>query len=186
MVRDFDYKILDYIQELLASPFMDKVMIFFTKLGDNGIIWIILCALLLISPKTRYIGFVVLCSLLFSLIINDQILKNIIQRNRPFEGLDDLELLIEAPSSHSFPSGHTSSSFAAAFVFGHYLKKPYAILTYILASLIAFSRLYLYVHFPTDVLAGIISGYICSFLAILLFNRYKEYQEHKLMNKNEP
>lgn len=183
MITNLDYSILDFIQKILASPFMDKVMEFFTSLGDNGIIWVIICAVLLISPKTRYIGFIALVALFFSLILNDQIFKKIIQRDRPFVGLEDIHLLIKEPSSYSFPSGHTSSSFAAAFVFGKYFKKPYAIITYILASLIAFSRLYLYVHFPSDIIAGCLMGFVCSFLAILLFNQYKVYQERKLLNK---
>jgi undecaprenyl-diphosphatase len=185
MIREIDYAILDFIDELMSSPFMDWVMKFFTTLGNSGIIWIVICAILLISPKTRYIGFIALFSLLFSLIINDQILKNIFQRERPFSGLD-IELLIKAPTSHSFPSGHTSSSFAAAFVFYKYFTKPYYYYTFILASLIAFSRLYLYVHFPTDVLIGVLSGYVCSLLAIWLFNHYKEYQEKRqVASQNE-
>ncbi|QVK17051.1 phosphatase PAP2 family protein [Mycoplasmatota bacterium] len=183
LITNLDYSILDFIQKILASPFMDKVMEFFTILGDHGMVWVIICAILLISPKTRYISLVALVALLFSLIFNDQILKNIIQRDRPFVGLEDIQLLIKAPSSYSFPSGHTCSSFAAAFVFGKYFKKPYSIITYILASLIAFSRLYLYVHFPSDVIVGCLMGFICSFLAILLFNQYKVYQERKLLKK---
>src|SRR5690554_4440733 len=142
MIRDIDYTILDFIEKILSSPFMDDLMKFITRLGDKGIIWIIICALLLISPKTRYIGFVALFSLLFSLIINDTLLKNIFQRTRPFVDLNR-ELLIPTPKSLSFPSGHTSSSFAAAFVFGKYFKKPYYYYTFILAALIAFSRIYL-------------------------------------------
>ncbi len=178
-MENWDYSILDFIRANLTSPFMDKVMIFFTILGNNGIVWVILSAILLISPKTRYIGFIALVALLFSLIINDEVLKNIIHRNRPFVG-QVIEVIIKKPTSFSFPSGHTSASFSAAFVFGKFFKKPYAVLTYLLATLIAFSRMYLYVHYPSDIIGGILSGFICSFLAILLFNRYKKHQELKL------
>ncbi len=185
MIRELDYAVLDFIQDVLSSPFMDKIMVFLTTLGDHGIIWIIICAILLISPKTRYIGFIALFALLFSLIINDNILKNVIRRDRPFIGLNHINLLIDEPTSFSFPSGHTSSSFAAAFVFGKYFKKPYAILTYVLASLIAFSRIYLYVHFTSDIIAGILMGFICSMLAILLFNHYKTFQERRVLNRKK-
>lgn len=184
MIRDIDYAILDFIQEKLSSPFMDELMKFITRLGDYGIIWIIFCALFLISPKTRYIGFIGLFSLLFSLIINNQILKNIFQRTRPYVGLDK-ELLIPKLTSSSFPSGHTSASFSVAFVFGKYLEKPYYYFSYLLAILISFSRMYLYVHFPTDVIFGILVGYLCSYLAIQAFNRYKVYQEKKLLNNTK-
>ncbi|HEY8364332.1 MAG TPA: phosphatase PAP2 family protein [Haloplasmataceae bacterium] len=182
MIRELDYQILDFIQEFLRSDHMDKIMVFFTKLGDYGIIWIIICAILLISPKTRYIGFIGLVSLLFSLIINDYILKNIFDRTRPYVGID-IDLLIPKLESSSFPSGHTSSSFAAALVFNKYFRKPYSYLALLLAAIIAFSRLYLYVHFPTDVLFGIVSGFLCSLLAIILFDQYKRYQERKLLKK---
>lgn len=183
MIIEIEYAILDFIEKYLSSPLMDKIMVFFTKLGDFGIIWIVICALLLIHPKTRYIGFVGLFSLLFSLLINNIMLKNIFQRTRPFVEINK-ELIIPIPLESSFPSGHTSSSFACAFVFGKYFKKPYYYFTYILAVIIAFSRLYLYVHFPTDILAGVVMGYFCGFLAIVLFNKYKVYQEKKFTNES--
>ncbi|NLG81183.1 MAG: phosphatase PAP2 family protein [Bacilli bacterium] len=174
MIQEFDYAILDFIQETLRSKVLDEIMKFITHLGDNGIFWIILCIILLIIPKTRHIGFIGLLSLLFSLLINDQIIKNIVTRERPFVSREDIELIIKAPSGYSFPSGHTSSSFGVAFVFSRFFKKQVAIPVFILAGLIAFSRLYLYVHFPTDVLVGIFVGLLNSFLAVLVFKQGKK------------
>lgn len=181
-IIEIDRFILDYISNFFSSPFMDYIMKFFSRCGDGGIVWIIICALLLISKKTRYIGLVALIALLFSAVFTNIIFKELFQRNRPFIGTD-IKLLISDPHGYSFPSGHTSSSFAVAFVFGKYFRKLYAILTYVLASLIAFSRLYLFVHYPTDIIFGVILALGCSVLAILLFDQYKNYQEQRLSTK---
>ena len=182
MIQDLDYRILDFIQETFRSNVMDKIMKFFTFLGDNGLVWIIICIILLIFRKTRKVGFIGLLSLLFSLLINDQILKNLVARDRPFVSRPEIILLIEAPSGYSFPSGHTSSSFGVAFVFSRFFKKRITIPTFILASIIAFSRLYLFVHFPTDVLAGLLVGFIDAFLAVLVFNQGKKLY-YRIKNK---
>ncbi len=185
MNNKLDYAILDWINGNLRSPFMDKLMVFFTHLGDSGLIWVIICALLLISKKTRYVGFVALFSLLLSHISVNFILKDLFHRARPFAAFPDMELLIGKLESYSFPSGHTAASFAFAFVFGKYFNNKYSILTYILAILISFSRLYLYVHFASDVFFGFIIGNLCSVLAILLFDQYKRYQERNLNTKKD-
>lgn len=184
MNNKLDYAIIDWISDNLSSPFMDKLMVFFTRLGDSGLIWVTICALLLISKKTRYVGFIALVSLLFSQISVNFILKDLFQRGRPFVNFPEMEILIERLDTYSFPSGHTASSFAAAFVFGKYFDKPYSTLAYILAILISFSRMYLYVHYPSDVFFGFIIGLLCSALAVLLFDNYKKYQERKLNVKN--
>jgi undecaprenyl-diphosphatase len=126
----------------------------------------------MIKKKTRYISFIVLGALLLNALLGEVVLKNLIQRARPFAGTTKESLLIAKPLSYSFPSGHTASSFAAAGVLSCYFKK-YAPVFFILASLIAFSRLYLYVHYPTDVLGGIILGLISSRIAIYAFSSLK-------------
>ena len=109
-------------------------------------------------------------ALILSTILGEGILKHVVQRVRPSEDIPAVNLLIAKPLSYSFPSGHTASSFAVAGVLAKYFK-DYAIEFLGLASLIAFSRLYLYVHYPTDVLAGIILGLICSRIIIYMFSR---------------
>jgi undecaprenyl-diphosphatase len=94
----------------------------------------------------------------------------VVQRIRPSADIPEINMLIAKPLSYSFPSGHAASSFAVAGVLSKYFKK-YAPEFLGLASLIAFSRLYLYVHYPTDVLAGIILGLICSRIIIYIFNK---------------
>ncbi len=147
---------------------------FFTMLGDIGFIWILLALVLMIFKKTRTGGFVMLVSLGFGYVLNDLILKNIFERVRPFNECEELKefilnLGIKLPTSNSFPSGHSFSSFNCAVVLMLFNKKL-GYLTIPLASLIALSRIYLCVHYPTDVLAGIILGIIT---AICVYAVYK-------------
>lgn len=169
LIQRFDSSILLYIKNNLHNPVMDKTMIIITSLGNGGGIWIIIAALLMINKKYRKIGFMALGALLLSTILGEGILKHLVQRIRPSADIPAVNLLIAKPLSYSFPSGHTTSSFAVAGVLAKYFKK-YAVEFFSLAFLIAFSRLYLYVHYPTDVLAGMVLGLICSEIIIYLFN----------------
>ena len=104
-------------------------------------------------------------ALLGSLLINNNLIKNIVQRPRPYVTFTDLQIIIPQPSEFSFPSGHTSSSFASAAVFYRHLPKKFGVPAVILAALIGFSRLYVGVHYPTDVLAGAVMGILLSYMA---------------------
>lgn len=158
------------IQEYVRTPILDNIMIFITTLGNGGMIWIAATVLLLIPKKTRKVGIMSAVALLGSLIINNHILKNIVQRPRPYTTFTDLKILIPTPSEFSFPSGHTSSSFAAAGVFYSHLPKKVGVPAVILAGLIGLSRLYVGVHYPTDVIAGVVMGILLSFWAELFVN----------------
>ncbi|MGL4790195.1 MAG: phosphatase PAP2 family protein [Anaerotignaceae bacterium] len=160
-----DFTILNYIAENFRNEFLDNFFIFITTLGNSGFIWIAIAILLLISKKKTEVICVVL-ALLFSLIICNLLLKNLVARPRPFAFLEDFQLLIPTPLDYSFPSGHTSSSIAAAFVIWKFNKKL-GVAVWVLAILIIFSRLYLYVHFPTDILGGIITGLIAGYLGYI-------------------
>jgi undecaprenyl-diphosphatase len=132
-------------------------------LANVGWILIICAIIFLFFPKTRKIGLAVACALIFSLIICNVTIKPIIARIRPYDLREGIELIIARPTDFSFPSGHTSISFAGAIPMLMYNKKI-GIPALLLAIIIAFSRLYLYVHFPTDVLGGMIVGSICGVL----------------------
>ena len=164
--------ILLFIQNVIRNPILTPFFVTVTRLGNVGFIWIVLTAILLISKKTRKIGCMVALSLLGSLIINNLILKNLVARTRPYEIINGLIPLIEKPSDYSFPSGHTASSFAAASILYRKLPKQFGIPVLILAILISFSRLYLGVHYPSDVLFGIISGVGISYMAEMAVNRF--------------
>lgn len=155
---NLDANILLWIQEHLRTP---ELTVFFkqiTRLGNAGIFWILLSICLLFFAKTRNTGVMAIISLAISFVINNLFLKNIVARTRPYETVEGLGRLIEKQVDFSFPSGHTASSFAVAVVLYLELPKKYGIPLLILAVLISFSRLYLGVHYPSDVLIGAVSG----------------------------
>ena len=174
LIQRFDSSILLYIKDNMHGPIMDKVMVISTNIGDGGMIWLIIVALLMINKKYRKIGFMALAALILSTILGEGILKHVVRRIRPSADIPAVNLLIAKPLSYSFPSGHTASSFAVAGVLAKYFK-DYALEFFSLASLIAFSRLYLYVHYPTDVLSGIVLGLICSGIIIYFFDKMNYY-----------
>lgn len=163
-IVNIDKEILYFIQEFLRSEFLNKVFSFITSLGNGGFIWVTTSIILLISKKTRKAGVLSICSLLLCYVTNDLIIKKLVARERPFNQFSDVIPLIKKPVDFSFPSGHSASSFASAGILFRYLDKKYGILAIVFATLIAFSRLYLGVHFPSDVIAGVIIGLINSYI----------------------
>ena len=127
-------------------------------LGNAAVVWILISLGMSASRKTRKTALMCAVALLVSLLINNMVLKNIVGRIRPYEAIAGLVPLIGKPRDYSFPSGHTASSFAAAWVLFRRLPKRFGIPALMLAGLIGISRLYLGVHYPTDVLFGVISG----------------------------
>ncbi len=174
-LNNFELGILDFISENLSCSFLDKVMPVITSLADAGIFWIVIAVLMLCFKKTRKTGLTVGVALIFGLAIGNGILKPLIGRIRPYELKGDVELLIEKLHDGSFPSGHTLASFEAAGAL-MFRDKRFGIPALVLAVVIAFSRLYLYVHYPTDVLGGIVLGLAFAFLAYLVVNAvYKKF-----------
>lgn len=159
-INNLDKIILFFIHNNFHFPVLDKVMILATFAGDKGLIWILISILLLINKKTRVIGIMSLGALILSAFLGEGLLKHIVQRQRPYADFTWVHLLIDKSTKYSFPSGHTSSSFAAAFILSKYLKR-FSLVFWILAFLIAFSRLYLFMHYPIDVIGGIVLGLIC-------------------------
>lgn len=159
-----ELSLLHAIQQIHA-PWLDTVMIFFTRLGDDGILWIALGVGFLLFKKTRRCGIYLLLSLLLSMLMGKVILKNLIERPRPFITDPSVVLKIAPPGSFSFPSGHTLDAFASATAIFLCDRKT-GIVAFVVASLIAFSRMYLFVHYPTDILGGIIIG-VCSAVVVV-------------------
>lgn len=153
-----DLSILDWIGENLHCAPLDTFFALFTHLGDP-VVWVVLTAALLVIPKTRKMGTVFLFALLLNVILCNGILKPLAARPRPFT-LREVTLLISPPKDWSFPSGHSAAAFA--FSAAAILKKcPGRWVMTVIAALIAFSRLYLYVHYPSDVICGLVLGVIC-------------------------
>lgn len=168
-----DAWLLLFIQENIRNAFLTPVFTAITVLGNGGIVWIVLSLLLMIPRRTRKVGLAGLLALLISLMINNLTLKNLVARIRPYDTIEGLTPLIPRPWDYSFPSGHTGSSFASAWVFYRKLPGKLGIPALLLAGLIGFSRLYLGVHYPTDVLFGVFSGICSGIIAGLLTDRIR-------------
>lgn len=168
-----EIQFLDWLQRF-HSPAGDVVMEWITKLGDGGILWILLAVLLLAIPKTRRSGLILMLALCVDVVLCNGILKNLFARTRPFDVNTSVQLLIKRPGDFSFPSGHTAASFAsvaALYMAGEKkLWKPMLVV----AVLIAFSRMYFYVHYPTDILGGIIVGMISGYLGYLIVEKVRK------------
>lgn len=150
--------ILLWIQDNLRNDVLTPFFVVITSLGNAGILWILITARLLIPKKTRKVGILCVAALLFSFLIDNVLLKNLVARTRPYEVIEGLTYLVKKPVDYSFPSGHTGTSFATAVVLFLSFPKKYSFWFLVLAVLIGFSRLYVGVHYPTDVLAGAIIG----------------------------
>ena len=153
-----DGQILLFIQEHIRNALCDVFFKSITHLGDAGIFWILLTIVLLCFKQTRKAGIYSACGLILSLIVNNLILKNLVGRVRPYELVEGLNCIVGPAHDASFPSGHTGASFASAVSIYKQIPKKYAIFFIVLASLIAFSRLYVGIHYPTDVLGGLVTG----------------------------
>ena len=176
----FDLPILDWIQAHMQCTFLDKAMPIVTLFGDGGVFWILVAVALLFFAKYRKTGFSMGMALVLGLVVCNITLKPLVARIRPYdfqlqEFGREISLLISAQHDFSFPSGHTIASFEACTVLLLHDKRM-GIPATVLAILIAFSRLYLYVHYPTDVLVslvlGIAFGLLGSFLVNLIYKKW--------------
>lgn len=158
-----DWSILHWIQNTLACPAMNFLMPKITALGNGGAIWLLAAGGLLCTKKYRQQGVLMLGGLAVGLLMGNVILKNVAARPRPCWLDSSVRLLVASPTDYSFPSGHTLSSVIGAVILTRTNRRfGYAAIP--LAALIAFSRLYLYVHFPSDVLAGAVLGVVIGML----------------------
>lgn len=173
-----ELEILHAIQEL-HTDWLDAFMILVTTLGNGGIIWIALSLVLVVPKRTRACGLTMMGAMALSYLLGNLLLKNLIARPRPFMVDSSVSLLIPKPGEYSFPSGHTLNSVTAATVIFLYFKKA-GIGAYVLAALIAFSRLYLFVHYPTDILGGILLGIMDAMLVYKIVQIIIKRREERL------
>ncbi len=169
-INGIDQTILFFIQETFHFPVLDKIMIGASYFGSRGLVWIVIALLLTANRKTRFVGLVTLMALLLSTVMGEGVLKHLIQRPRPYADFPFVQLLIDKSTQYSFPSGHTTSSFAAAYVLSRYVKKN-AWIFWTIAGLIAFSRVYLFMHYPTDIIGGILLGLACGEACVYVYER---------------
>ena len=156
-MQAMELSILDWIQLHLRCGFLDAVLPVISMICDHGEVWVVLAAVLVLMRRQRQHGLAVAWGLAFDVIACNLVIKPLAGRIRPFAVNTAVELLVKAPTDASFPSGHTAASFAAVFALwasGSRLWRPAAVL----AAVIAFSRMYLYVHWPSDILGGAVLG----------------------------
>lgn len=171
---NLDGGFLLWVQEFIRQAWLDPVVSFYTKLGDAGIMWIAVCLALLIFPKTRRAGFCGAIALVLSLLCTNVVLKNIFTRTRPWLVVEGLTAMVAEHDPNSFPSGHTSASFAAATALWRVLPRRWGWAALTAAALMGLSRLYVGVHFPSDVIVGVLVGCFCGWAAFKLLKLAEE------------
>ena len=169
LIEDLDRICLFWIQQNLMNEYLSEVMIAFSALGDGGFIWIFFGLVCICSKNYRQTGIVIFIALLFNVVVGETILKNLIMRERPYIDYPAIALLISEPGGYSFPSGHTFSSFAAATAISRSVKFYGRTAVFLLAFCIGFSRVYLFVHYPCDVIAGVVLGIIFGMISWKIF-----------------
>ena len=197
----WDAGFLLYIQEYIRSDFLNPIMKVLTHSGDKGILLIVLILALLFIPRTRAIGIMSTISIVIEALLNNVLLKNLIARTRPYDEIEGLINLVGRQSDYSFPSGHTGAAFAVAGAMlvvalfglpmiektGEFKRedpsltfKLISVILIMYATLLAFSRMYVGVHYPTDVLCGLLLGLGTSAVAYLIYQvAIKKIHERK-------
>lgn len=166
-ISNIDCKIVSFINNKVKNKYLDFIMPKVTRLGDFGLIWNIISIALIISKEYRNIGFKAVTALCLCILLGEGIIKHITKRVRPFVINTDLKILIHKPRGYSFPSGHTASSVAVASILAIYFSQI-AVIVFVLAFLIGFSRVYLCVHYPSDVIIGAVLGIICANISLII------------------
>jgi undecaprenyl-diphosphatase len=173
-ILEIDNAILTFIQNNLHSAVLDSIMLAVSWISNGGAVWIAAALLLILTKKYRITGFAILVALALGAVIGDLILKPLVGRIRPFYLHEEIQLLITGLTDFSFPSGHTASSFASATVLYMYNRR-WGIFGFALAAVIAFSRLYFYVHYPTDIIGGMILGLISAMISVKIVSLFKKH-----------
>lgn len=179
-----DEAVLLWIQETVRMEWLNPVVKVFTSLGNAGLLWILLAVAMLFWKPTRKAGILAGCALLFSLLFTNLGLKLLLTRPRPYTVVEGLIPLLTSGDPNSFPSGHTSAAFAAGLVWARTLPKQWMRrMAVIQAILMGMSRLYVGVHYPSDVLCGALVGTVCALLALWagrVWQRRQEEKKHRL------
>lgn len=179
-----DGDILLWIQNYLRNDMLTPVFKLITILGNAGFIWILITCILVIYKKTRQSGIVTAVSLAITFLVNNLVIKNLFHRTRPYEVLDGLQILIEKQSDFSFPSGHTAAAFGTAAAVYLLFPKKYGVPALAFAFLMGFSRLYVGVHYPTDVIGGALAGTAVALGTVLGYRKWSDSKsEEKVHSK---
>lgn len=167
MIVTMDFRILDLIQRKMKCRILDYIMPKISMAGNFGIVWILSAVLFWASNKYEDAGERIICGLVLGVIFGNLLLKHIFSRPRPFQIDQTRELIIRAPKDYSFPSGHTLSSVISACILVH-TSGMFGMIAAVLCLMILFSRMYLYVHYPSDIAGGIVLGIIIAEVVLKL------------------
>ncbi|MDO4607995.1 MAG: phosphatase PAP2 family protein [Clostridia bacterium] len=181
-INQFEIGILNFIQEHFSCKFLDYFFMIITKFSDEGLGWIALAIVLLCFKKTRKTGICLGVVLIIGEILGNQIIKKLFERPRPYTVNPDFTPIIPKLKSFSFPSGHTRCAVECAMTI-FLNNKKWGIAALVFAALTGLSRNYLYMHYPTDVLAGAVLGIIDALLAVFIVKKIYEYANQKKLNK---
>ena len=173
-IEQIDVSILLFIQEHVRNSLFDRLFLPITHFADDGIFWVLLTIVLLMYPKTRKAGIAALISMAICYTLCSVWLKDAVARIRPYDAYSSVALMIEPDPDFSFPSGHTTISFAAALIYGRMLEQPFAASTIILAVLIGLSRLYIGIHYPSDVIGGFLLALLVSSVVYSFFHWHSQ------------
>lgn len=171
IIREIDFMVLEYIREHLRNGFLDNIMPVVTAFGNMGMFWVVVALIISAKRKYRKCSITMMIGMILGVILGNFVVKNIVRRDRPCWINEIGDMLIANPQDFSFPSGHTMSSFIAATILFYYDKRL-GVPSFGVALLIAFSRMYLYVHFPTDIIGGAMLGVGIAIMTVSLTNRY--------------
>ena len=170
-IQNIDNRVLERIGRI-HKPALNRIMITASRAGNFGTIWWAICLPFLIRPEWRATGFNIVFGLALAHLMGEIIIKHIVKRVRPCHHLGDEEQLIDRPRFYSFPSGHTTASFAVVGI-ALLRGRPITFMPILLlAMLIGFSRIYLRVHYLTDVVAGAVLGFVCGISSVIIFNAF--------------
>lgn len=180
-ITKVDFMILDWIQAHLRCELLDRMLPMITFLGNKGWFFIVIAVIMIAIPKTRRWGAWLACALSLGLVFCNMLIKNMVERIRPYERVEDITLLVAKLNDYSFPSGHTVAAFEFfTVILLMPVKKIYKVLAGVMAFTIAFSRLYLYVHFPSDVLAGMLLGSLFGVMGMRIVEMISEERIQKV------
>ena len=181
-ILQWDADVLFFFQDHIRTAWLDPIMKGISLVGYKGIFWIILCIALMIPKKTRRVGICAASALLLSFIFNNLLMKNLVARVRPYEVLEGLKLLVDPEKDLSFPSGHTACVFSVGMgILLSANKKLPGILVLCFGVLMGISRLYVGVHYPTDVICGAIFASLAAVAAYFIFR----FIENKVRKRRE-
>ena len=181
---DWEFYILNYIQDHIRNNQLDVIMPLISMLGAGGVLWVIMTVISLITKKHRSLGTKLAFSLITDLLVCNATIKPIVNRIRPYDLNSTVQLIVPPEIDPSFPSGHTFFAFSAATICFLYNKKL-GIVMYLIAAMIAFSRLYLYIHFPTDVMCGAFFGTLTALLSWFLYKYFFEKKQEFSLEAEE-